>query len=470
MTKKIFVISFSMILVFGLCGLVQASEVEGTLNPGLITGMEGVVIAPPTASPVAGEYHATQSVSLTADGSTTICYTTDDTTPACSGSSACTTGSVYSSAISVTLTDTIKGISCYADGSSSDYSSHTYTLTCSVSSVSNGTVSAYPTCAITCNSGYTLSGSTCVVSGGGSSPSGGTPSTPSSVSGSNTSLSVLSTQSGTLTQTFTDDSEAKVEIPKGALSKTTTFSASQGSLIGGVKPVDAMGAILIGDRVYNVSAKDSSGDAVTSFLSNLTMTFTIPDLSDISDLGVYHFDREENKWVLIPGAEFDLANNKVSFDIDHLTKFGVFQIAGLPDTIETGGGLIIEDCFWTLGEWVKTEDRTTVYFVDNSDKRHAYPNQAMWESYFGTDFSFVETITGEKLATYSFGRNVPYASGSLFKIPSVPKVYRVGGDGLIQWITSEEKAIELYGEDWASLVKDLSEVFFMDYTVGDDIE
>lgn len=47
---------------------------------------------------------------------------------------------------------------------------------CSVSSVSNGTVSAYPACAISCNSGYSLSGTSCVApaaSGGGGGGGGG---------------------------------------------------------------------------------------------------------------------------------------------------------------------------------------------------------------------------------------------------------------------------------------------------------
>lgn len=46
------------------------------------------------------------------------------------------------------------------------------TENCSPLTVTNGTVAAYPTCTITCNSGYDLSGSTCVAeshSGGGSS-------------------------------------------------------------------------------------------------------------------------------------------------------------------------------------------------------------------------------------------------------------------------------------------------------------
>lgn len=48
---------------------------------------------------------------------------------------------------------------------------------CSPLTVSNGSVAAYPTCTITCNSGYTLSGSTCVANSGGGGGGGGGSST-----------------------------------------------------------------------------------------------------------------------------------------------------------------------------------------------------------------------------------------------------------------------------------------------------
>lgn len=44
---------------------------------------------------------------------------------------------------------------------------------CSILTVTNGSVAAYPVCTITCNSGYSLSGSTCVALGGGFSGGGG---------------------------------------------------------------------------------------------------------------------------------------------------------------------------------------------------------------------------------------------------------------------------------------------------------
>ena len=111
---------------------------------------------------------------MTATGATSIRYTTDGTTPTCSSTA-------YSSAISVATSTTIKALSCYPDSAASSVASFAYTLQCSTTSVSNGSVASYPSCAITCNSGYTLSGSSCVASGGGGGGGGGggyyTPST-----------------------------------------------------------------------------------------------------------------------------------------------------------------------------------------------------------------------------------------------------------------------------------------------------
>ncbi len=139
-----------------------ASETTGSLCTGLNCPVEGIVVGAPIFSPVDGTYHTTQNVTLTATGASSIRYTTDESTPVCSASS-----SLYSSAISITSTKTIKALSCYPNNNVSSVSSSTYTLTCSTASVTNGSISAYPTCGITCNSGYTLSGSSCIVSGGG---------------------------------------------------------------------------------------------------------------------------------------------------------------------------------------------------------------------------------------------------------------------------------------------------------------
>ena len=146
-----------------------ASEVTGTVNTGIDSGNPGgIVIAAPTFTPDAGTFHSTQSVTLAASGSLSIHYTTNGVAPTCS------TGTIYASAVSVSSAETLKAISCYASGGVSIVSSAAYTFTCTTSSVSNGSVSAYPDCAISCNSGYTRSGSSCnVISSGGGGGGGG---------------------------------------------------------------------------------------------------------------------------------------------------------------------------------------------------------------------------------------------------------------------------------------------------------
>ncbi len=126
---------------------------------------------------------------------------------------------------------------------------------------------------------------------------------------------------------------------------------------------------------------------------------------------------------------------------------------------------------FTDGLWIKIDNIRTVYFVNEQSKtRHIYPSEAIWRSYFGNDFSFVETVSKQDLSSYKLGRNVVFKKGTLFKIPSVPKVYLVDDNGLIHWIKTESTAIRLYGENWKYLVYDLNEAFFGDYTEGRPIE
>jgi len=182
MIKKYLILITAILTIFSF-GFVSASEVTGNFGTQLETGITGVLKSAPVFSPDAGTYNENQSVTLSAPGSTSICYTVNGDTPACSGYNACSTGTKYTGAISVESTTSIKAIACYADGTAGPVStSQTYTLVCAISSVANGTVSAYPGCVITCNSGYTKSGNTCVasssgVSGGSYTPPPATPPT-----------------------------------------------------------------------------------------------------------------------------------------------------------------------------------------------------------------------------------------------------------------------------------------------------
>ncbi|MFA5392814.1 MAG: hypothetical protein WC306_04020, partial [Candidatus Paceibacterota bacterium] len=171
MKKKLLAIGV-LLLIAGFASITNntsASTAEGTLSTGLQTGLEGVTKAAPTLSPAAGEYHATQTVTLTAAGATKICYTTNGTTePSCASATTCTAGTALASGgtISITVTTTVKSAGCYADASTGPVATSAYTLTCAAIDHA-ATYNAYPTCGpATCDSGYTVSGLSCVSSGG----------------------------------------------------------------------------------------------------------------------------------------------------------------------------------------------------------------------------------------------------------------------------------------------------------------
>ena len=123
MKKILFISAFIMSACLMTCGA-AASTVTGTfgtVSTGVETGVTGVIKVNPTASPVAGTYTTTQSVTLSAAGASSIRYTINGTEPTCASTA-------YSSAISVSSSTTIKARACYADGS---YTSASFAYTIS---------------------------------------------------------------------------------------------------------------------------------------------------------------------------------------------------------------------------------------------------------------------------------------------------------------------------------------------------
>lgn len=121
------------------------------------------------------------------------------------------------------------------------------------------------------------------------------------------------------------------------------------------------------------------------------------------------------------------------------------------------------------GSLVKTALVTTVYFCGQDGKRHGFPNQRVYLSWY-TGFADVVTISPETLAQMQLGRNVTYRpTVRMVKLQTDPKVYAVAGNGTLRWVTTPELATQMYGKDWATKVDDLSDALFFDYVVGEPI-
>ncbi|TAL20052.1 DNRLRE domain-containing protein [Patescibacteria group bacterium] len=141
-------------------------------------------------------------------------------------------------------------------------------------------------------------------------------------------------------------------------------------------------------------------------------------------------------------------------------------------------GVTADQTFTTKAAWstpvppgtlVKTADAPAVYYVAEDGKRHAFPNEKIYKSWYA-DFSSVQTITASSLASMALGKNVVYRPGvKMVKFQTLAKVYTVGPKGELRWITNETLAAALYGADWNQKIDDLSDAFFTDYHYGTDI-
>lgn len=200
----------------------------------------------------------------------------------------------------------------------------------SCSAVANAsTYNAYPTCGpATCNSGYTVSGGSCVATGGGG--GGGIPNPQPQpepekskhVETNNQDLTIDPDQSGRYIKD-TDKGQVVVDIPTNSISNKTTFYIETEPLSSSNQYLILPEVQLINSAFYDVYAKDQIGNFVHQFSSPLTITLPIPiDLQKARDLGVYWLNEVNSQWVLIPDAVF--ANNKAIFQVNHLTRFAIF--------------------------------------------------------------------------------------------------------------------------------------------------
>ncbi len=110
-----------------------------------------------------------------------------------------------------------------------------------------------------------------------------------------------------------------------------------------------------------------------------------------------------------------------------------------------------------------------VYYVGADGKRYVFPNEKTYKTWYA-DFSTVQVITDAQLATYAIGGNVTYRPGiKMVKIQTDPKTYAVSKGGVLHWVKSEALATSLYGVTWNQKIDDVSDAFFVNYTVGSDI-
>jgi len=121
------------------------------------------------------------------------------------------------------------------------------------------------------------------------------------------------------------------------------------------------------------------------------------------------------------------------------------------------------------GSLIKNSSLPAVYYCGADGKRYVFVNDKAYFSWY-TDFSGVQIVSDATLASITIGGNITYRPGTrMIKIQSDPKTYVVARGGVIRWVQTEAAAARLYGTSWNTMIDDVSDAFFVNYTVGTPI-
>jgi subtilase family protein len=112
---------------------------------------------------------------------------------------------------------------------------------------------------------------------------------------------------------------------------------------------------------------------------------------------------------------------------------------------------------------------SAVYYQAIDNKRYIFPSKDTFFSWYD-NFDQVIQVADSELAEFQIGGNITLRPGvKLVKITTDPKVYAVGKGGILRWVTQEDLARQMYGPNWQSSVMDISDAFFFNYQIGEDI-
>ena len=124
------------------------------------------------------------------------------------------------------------------------------------------------------------------------------------------------------------------------------------------------------------------------------------------------------------------------------------------------------------GDLFKVPNNSAVYLLNDGLRRMYFPTSEVFHSWYD-DFSSVREIPYECVDDYPIPDRPPYgvnyrAGAKLVKIKISPYVYVVEPGNKIRKLKDESIARELYGPNWANLVRDVADAFWPNYTKAEE--
>lgn len=119
--------------------------------------------------------------------------------------------------------------------------------------------------------------------------------------------------------------------------------------------------------------------------------------------------------------------------------------------------------------YIRGTSSSTVYALSGDGLRHVFWNAQILATY-GVALSDVVQLSDEQLSLHELGApRLPKAGTVLVKVPSSERVYAVGENSELHWLTSQSVAASFYGKHWSDYVIDIPETGWLAFTVGSDI-
>lgn len=115
----------------------------------------------------------------------------------------------------------------------------------------------------------------------------------------------------------------------------------------------------------------------------------------------------------------------------------------------------------------KVAGQSAVYLINIKGERLYFPTSEVYHTWYA-DFSGIEEIAGECVDQYPAPLSPPFGvnfrpGARLVKVPTSPLVYAIEPGNQLVKIGSEVVAKQLYGNAWATLVRDIAEPYWINY-------
>lgn len=132
------------------------------------------------------------------------------------------------------------------------------------------------------------------------------------------------------------------------------------------------------------------------------------------------------------------------------------------------------------GDLIKTSDSSAIYYVGRDNRRHVFPNEHVYYSWFQA-FYGIKVVSTQTLASVPQGATVrvrpgmklvqfiSYRPGGRGIIASDPRVFALERGGMLRWIRTAQAAAALYGSAWEREIIPLPETDFAQYRQGMDL-